>query len=174
MPYFKCFERFFLSLSLNSLPRSAFSNIHNIAREMEVRKGGGAPGNFGCASTRKTCEGVGRFPSLNSLLRPFLSNASHARYVILMYLLHRRTVLVTLSAMLLPQDVVGTNFFDKRFSVISLKKIATHHRFREIYRKMEILILITPGKSIIRVIPDHTLQYNYVTSSHSVFFLSSQ
>ena len=122
MPYFKCFERFFLSVSLNSLPRSAFSNIHNIAREIEVRKGGGAPGNFRCASTRKTWEGVGRFPSLNSLLRPFLSNASHARYVILMYLLHRRTVLVTCSAMLLPQDVVGTNFFDKRFPVISLKK----------------------------------------------------
>ena len=91
------------------------------------------------------------------------------------YLLHRRTVLVTLSAMLLPQDVVGTNFFDKRFPVISLtKKIAAHHRFREIFRKMEILILITPGQSIIRVIPDHTLQYNYVTSSHSVFFLSSK
>ena len=106
------------------------------------------PGNFGCASTRKTCEGVGRFSSLNSLLRPFLSNASHARYVILMYLLHRRTVRVTCSAMLLPQDVVGTNFFDKRFSVISLKKkIATHHRFRQIYRKMEISILITPGSA---------------------------
>ena len=66
-----------------------------------------------------------------------------------MYLFHRRTVRVLCSAMLLPQDVVGTNFFDKRFSVISLKKIATHHRFREIYRKMEILILITAGQSII-------------------------
>ena len=81
---------------------------------MEVRKGGSEPGNFRCAS-----EGDGRFPSLNSLLRPFLSNASHARYVILMYLLHRRTVLVTRSAMLLPQDAVDTNFFDKRFPVIS-------------------------------------------------------
>ena len=40
MPYFKCFEQFFLSVSLNSLPRSAISNIHNIAREMEIRKGG--------------------------------------------------------------------------------------------------------------------------------------
>ena len=66
-----------------------------------------------------------------------------------MYLFHRRTVRVLCSGMLLPQDVVGTNFFDKRFSVISLKKIATHHRFREIYRKMEILILITAGQSII-------------------------
>ena len=66
-----------------------------------------------------------------------------------MYLFHRRTVRVLCSAMLLPQDVVGTNFFDKRFSVISLKKIATHHRFREIYRKIEILILITAEQSII-------------------------
>ena len=54
MPYFAFALLFMLyfklnvltSSSLNSLPRSAFSNIHNIAREMEVRKGGGA-------STRK-------------------------------------------------------------------------------------------------------------------------
>ena len=93
----------------------------------------------------KNVRGSRAFPFPSTF--PF-ERLSHARYVILMYLFHRRTVLVTCSAMLLPQDVVGTNFFDKRFSVISLKKkkIATHHRFREIFRKMEIFILITPGQ----------------------------
>ena len=57
--YNDCFGLFFLSLSLNSLPRGAINNIHDIAREMVVRKKGGGPRNFGCASTRKACKGGG-------------------------------------------------------------------------------------------------------------------